>query len=106
MLNFTPNALDRIGVLLKKQPDDGDCFRIGLEPGGCAGMSYIFAVDKKKETDAVIQLNGYTVILDVNSAKLLNGSTVDYVDDANGAAFKVENPQAKGGCGCGSSVTF
>ena len=106
MLNFTKNAVDRIKVLLERQSDQGDCFRVGLEPGGCAGYSYIFAVDKQKDTDAMVQLDGFKVILDINSAKLLDGSEIDYVDNDYGAMFKVSSPQAQGGCGCGSSVEF
>jgi len=44
-----------------------------------------------------------TLVVDPVSLDLVSGSVVDFVESLGGAAFKVENPQAAAGCGCGSS---
>jgi iron-sulfur cluster assembly accessory protein len=33
----------------------------------------------------------------------LDAAVVDYIDGLNGSGFKIENPEAKSTCGCGSS---
>ncbi len=46
------------------------------------------------------------ILLDPQSAKYLNGSRIDYVEDYKGTGFIIENPNTTGSCGCGDSVSF
>ncbi len=55
------------------------------------------------ERDDLCEVRGLRVVVDAESARYLEGSTVDYSDDLNGAGFKVDNPKASATCGCGES---
>jgi len=79
--------------------------RLAVDGGGCAGFSYRFALGDLEEGDAVTVTDGVTLVVDPTSLDLVEGSQVDYVEDLGGASFKVTNPNAASGCGCGSSFS-
>lgn len=58
-----------------------------------------------EEGDTVTATDGVKLVVDPVSLDLVDGSQVDYVEDLGGAAFKVTNPNAASGCGCGSSFS-
>ncbi len=75
-----------------------------MEGGGCSGFQYKFDLDDTAEADdAVSETDGVKLVVDPVSLDLVAGCTVDYVESLGGAAFRVENPNAAAGCGCGSS---
>ena len=78
--------------------------RLSVEGGGCSGFQYKFGLDRGPEgDDLVIEQDGVTLVVDSMSLELVGGSVVDYVESLGGSAFKVTNPNASAGCGCGSS---
>ncbi|HEY6815963.1 MAG TPA: iron-sulfur cluster assembly accessory protein, partial [Croceibacterium sp.] len=78
--------------------------RLSVEGGGCSGFQYKFDLaDAAEADDSVSETGGVKLVVDPVSLELLEGSTVDFVESLGGAAFKVENPQAASGCGCGTS---
>ena len=78
--------------------------RLSVEGGGCSGFQYKFDLARSAEdADAVSETDGVSLVVDPVSLDLVAGSTVDYVESLGGAAFRVENPNAAAGCGCGSS---
>jgi iron-sulfur cluster assembly accessory protein len=78
--------------------------RLSVEGGGCSGFQYKFDLaDAAENEDTVSETDGVRLIVDPMSLDLVAGSTVDFVESLGGAAFKVENPIAAAGCGCGSS---
>jgi iron-sulfur cluster assembly accessory protein len=78
--------------------------RLSVEGGGCSGFQYKFDLaDAPDGDDSVSETDGVKLVVDPVSLDLISGSTVDFVESLGGAAFKVENPQAAAGCGCGSS---
>lgn len=78
--------------------------RIGIVPGGCSGFQYLFSLtDTAEKNDLVVEKNNAVVYLDTYSAEKLDGAQIDYHDALTGAGFKIKNPNATGGCGCGSS---
>ena len=78
--------------------------RLAVDGGGCSGFQYRFELaDAPDEEDLASETAGVRLIVDPVSLDLVAGSTVDYVESLGGAAFRVENPQAAAGCGCGSS---
>ncbi|MEO5577854.1 MAG: iron-sulfur cluster assembly accessory protein, partial [Sphingomicrobium sp.] len=79
--------------------------RLSVDGGGCAGFSYNFALGDPAPHDARSVTDGVTLIVDPISLDLVAGSAVDYVEDLGGSAFKVTNPNAASGCGCGSSFS-
>jgi len=102
-LTLTPAAADRIGLIARKQGRPA-ILRLSVEGGGCSGFQYRFDLAEGTEADdSVSETSGVKLVVDPVSLDLIAGSTVDYVESLGGAAFKVENPQAASGCGCGSS---
>ena len=104
-VTLTGNAIAKIKTLAVSDPQAaGKALRIYLEEGGCSGYKYGFAYDAKKEGDFVLSSDGIEVLIDANSAKLLQGSVVDYKEELGGEGFAIQNPNVKKSCGCGSSV--
>ena len=78
--------------------------RLSVEGGGCSGFQYKFALaDDAEADDSVSERDGVRLVVDPVSHDLVAGAVVDYVESLGGAAFRVENPMAAAGCGCGSS---
>jgi iron-sulfur cluster insertion protein len=103
VLTLTEAAAARIGLIARKQGKPA-ILRLSVEGGGCSGFQYKFDLaDAAATDDLVSETAGVKLVVDPVSLDLLEGSTVDFVESLGGAAFKVENPQAASGCGCGSS---
>lgn len=80
--------------------------RVSVQPGGCSGFKYALVLeDQKADDDVVLEHTGYRVFVDPFSAQYLSGITIDYVSSMQGSGFTFKNPNATGGCGCGSSFT-
>jgi len=105
-LTITERAAKRIGQILKSE-GDGAMLRISVEGGGCSGFQYKFNVERNKaDDDTVISRDAVMVLVDPASVPFLSGSEVDFVDDLIGASFRINNPNAKASCGCGTSFTL
>ena len=101
-LNFTNEALNQINRIAIGE--DKKFFRITVQGGGCSGFQYRFGLADGVDSDDSVSYNaGVKLVVDPVSLDLIAGSTVDFVESLGGAAFRVENPQAAAGCGCGSS---
>jgi iron-sulfur cluster assembly protein len=80
--------------------------RVSVQPGGCSGFKYgLLIEDQSADDDIVVDQEGYRVFVDPFSAQYLSGVTIDYVSSMQGSGFTFKNPNATGGCGCGSSFT-
>jgi len=80
--------------------------RVSVMPGGCSGFKYSLNIEERAlDDDMVVPVNGVRVFVDGFSAQYLTGVTVDYVSSMQGSGFTFTNPNATGGCGCGSSFT-
>jgi len=102
-LTLTSNAAKRVAAIAGKQGKPA-ILRLSVEGGGCSGFQYKFDLaDSAESDDSVSETEGVRLVVDPISLDLIAGSTVDFVESLGGAAFKVENPQAAAGCGCGSS---
>lgn len=87
-------------------PPETAGLRVSVLPGGCSGFRYGLNIEERPlDDDYVVEIQGLRVFVDAFSAQYLNGTTVDYVSTMQGAGFTFENPNATGGCGCGSSFT-
>ncbi len=105
MITITPVAEAKILELIKEEKDTVG-LRIYVRGGGCHGYQYGMAFESKMgDDDTVIEKGDVKVIMDSQSAPLLNGAEVDYVDSLQGSGFAIKNPQAKTTCGCGSSFS-
>ncbi len=104
-VTMTERAARRIGEILRSEP--GAKLRVSVEGGGCSGFQYKFDVEREQaDDDVVVARDDATVLIDQVSLQYLAGSEIDFVDDLIGASFKIQNPQAKASCGCGTSFTL
>ena len=80
--------------------------RVRVVPGGCSGFQYSLNIEEdSRQGDYVLDENGVRLFIDMFSAQYLNGVKIDYVTGMMGSGFTFSNPNATGGCGCGSSFT-
>jgi len=102
-LGLSASAAARVAAIAAKQAKPA-ILRLAVEGGGCSGFQYRFGLaDAAEPDDAVTETNGVRLVVDPVSLDLVAGCIVDYVESLGGAAFRVENPNATAGCGCGSS---
>lgn len=100
-LNIDDSAVKRIQDLRQAQDKTGLMLRVTVEGGGCSGFQYkLELTEDQKDTDEVFQ---ETVITDDISLPFLDGATVRFDESLIGAEFKIDNPNAVSGCGCGTS---
>jgi iron-sulfur cluster assembly accessory protein len=89
----------------KVSPDVGG-LRVSVQPGGCSGFKYSLLIeDAPAEDDTIVAKDGFRVFVDPFSMQYMSGVTIDYVTSMQGSGFTFKNPNATGGCGCGSSFS-
>jgi len=106
-LTLTPQAAEQVRKAFEAEQAPATAgLRVGVMPGGCSGFKYALNIDDQPgEDDTVIEAEGVRLFVDSFSGQYLNGVTIDYVVTMQSAGFTFENPNATGGCGCGSSFT-
>lgn len=104
---LSPAAAKRVRwIAERKGVANQPALRLAVDGGGCSGFTYRFDLADSIDSDDVIaETDGVKLVVDAVSIDLLRGCTVDFVDSLGGSAFKVENPNAASGCGCGSSFS-
>lgn len=103
-IKITDNAANKVQELIDEEGNPNLNLRAYVTGGGCSGLQYGFTFDDEvNEDDIKISKNKITLLIDPTSHIYLAGSTIDYVEDLEGARFVIHNPQAKTTCGCGSS---
>ena len=105
-VTVSERAARRIAEIVAGEPAT-PLLRVSVEGGGCSGFQYKFdLVPASEPDDLVIEKEGARVLVDPVSLEYLSGSEIDFVDDLIGASFRVNNPQAKASCGCGTSFSL
>jgi iron-sulfur cluster insertion protein len=106
MIDLQESAVLKLRELIAEEGNPDLKLRIFVQGGGCSGMQYGFTFDEEKnEDDFDLEFNGVGLLVDSMSAQYLQGAKIKYTEDAMGASFAIENPQAQTTCGCGSSFT-
>jgi iron-sulfur cluster assembly accessory protein len=105
-IDLTPSAAARVAAIATRQGKPA-ILRLAIDGGGCAGFQYKFELaDAAADDDIVAVRDGVSLVVDPMSLDLVRGGAVDYVESLGGAAFRVTNPNAASGCGCGSSFSI
>ena len=108
MVSVTSGATTEVKRFMDAEgvsPDVGG-LRVSVQPGGCSGFKYgLLIEDQPAEDDLVVPAEGFKRFVDPFSAQYLNNVTIAYVTSMQGSGFTFKNPNATGGCGCGSSFT-
>lgn len=103
---LTESAAKRVAAIAARQSKPA-ILRLAVDGGGCAGFTYKFELAETADADdAVAETDGVKLVVDPVSLDLVRGSAVDFVEDLGGASFRVTNPNAASGCGCGSSFSI
>ncbi len=106
VLNITDQAAQEVHKFMGADgvATDTAGLRVSVLPGGCSGFKYSLNIeDNPVDDDMTAELNGVRVFVDAFSAQYLSGITIDYTTSMQGSGFTFNNPNATGGCGCGSS---
>ncbi len=103
-LSLTATAAAKVRALLDQEGRDDLRLRIAVQPGGCAGLQYqLFFDDRSLDGDVDLTHQGVPVVVDRMSEPYLGGAVIDFVDTIEEQGFKIDNPNAGGGCACGNS---
>jgi iron-sulfur cluster assembly accessory protein len=104
-ITVTPNAVAEVQKFMEEQgAAETAGLRVAVLPGGCSGFQYGLNIeDEAQEDDDVVDVYGIRVFVDPFSSQYLDGVEIDYVTTMMGSGFTFKNPNASGGCGCGSS---
>ena len=104
MINLQESAINKLKELIAEEGNPDLKLRIFVQGGGCSGMQYGFTFDEmQNEDDFDLEFDGVGLLVDSMSAQYLQGAKIKYTEDAMGASFSIDNPQAQTTCGCGSS---
>ena len=105
LIEVTPQAAKKLEAVIKDHGDDGALLRVMVTPGHNGGFQYALGVEKEAgEDDLVIETETIQVLVDRESAPLIEGSQIDYVEGLMRSGFVISNPNftgGGGGCGCG-----
>ena len=106
-ISLTPEAADVVRDAMRKEghEPEKDYLRVGVQGGGCSGMSYNLAFEPEPtEADQVFESHGIRLLVDRKSYLFINGTRIDYGGkNTLSKGFQFENPNVVQSCGCGTS---
>lgn len=107
MITVSENAKNHAIHLMREENHPADSFiRVGVEGGGCSGLSYKLEFDNQlKEGDQMFEDKGVKIVVDRKSFLYLVGTELEYTGGLNGKGFVFNNPNASRTCGCGESFS-
>jgi iron-sulfur cluster assembly protein len=107
MITVSDNAKQHALELMKAEnKPEGSFIRVGVEGGGCSGLSYMLEFDNQmKEGDQAFEDKGIKIVVDRKSFLYLVGTELEYSGGLNGKGFVFKNPNASRTCGCGESFS-
>lgn len=102
---LSAGAAAKVKTLMESEDNAEMFLRLGVKRSGCSGFAYDMFFDSVVDpTDIVNETDGVRVVVDAQSAQMVEGATIDFNDSGlQGAGFAIDNPTATGGCGCGKS---
>lgn len=101
---LTEAAALHIKDMMKHNEEEEAFLRVSVKGGGCSGLSYGMGFEHEaKAEDIQLEQHGIQIVVDNESAPILNGTKIDYKESMMGGGFTIENPNAIASCGCGSS---
>src|SRR5581483_11045481 len=104
IITITDKAAEKARTILADRGVESGALRVFVVSGGCSGYQYGMAIARTREDDDIaIEMNGVTLLVDPESAPLMEGAEVDYVEDLMKSGFTIFNPNAVRSCACGSS---
>lgn len=107
MITVSENAKNHaLDLMRQENHPEGTFIRVGVEGGGCSGLSYKLEFDSTmKEGDQQFEDKGIKIVVDRKSFLYLVGTELEYTGGLNGKGFVFNNPNASRTCGCGESFS-
>ncbi len=104
IIKLSDNAANRIKEIMSKADEKTIGVRIGVQSGGCAGMSYIMEYAKEpRPNEEIIEDKGVKVLIDPSAIIYLLGTEMDYKQEKFSSQFVFKTPNETERCGCGES---
>ncbi|MCB0819474.1 MAG: iron-sulfur cluster assembly accessory protein [Bacteroidetes bacterium] len=105
MISVSETAKEKLLSLMDESKLSHDSYlRVGVEGGGCSGLSYKMDFDgKMTDGDQLFEDKGIKILVDKKSFLYLVGTVLEYSGGLNGKGFSFNNPNATRTCGCGES---
>ena len=104
IITVTDKAAAKAKSILADKGVENGALRVFVVGGGCSGYQYGMAIARNREDDDIaIDVGGLTILVDAESAPLIDGAEVDYVEDIMKSGFTIFIPNATKSCACGSS---
>jgi len=105
-VTFTEGAVKELKKLIDQQEISQELgLRVGVEGGGCSGMTYVLGFDQKKDGDEEYWIHDIKVYMHKAHGLYLAGMQIDFQDGLNARGFTFNNPNAASTCGCGTSFS-
>ena len=106
-MTLTATATEKVQDFIQEHGVESEAgLRVAVLPGGCSGFQYGLNIEDEPESDdEILDIRGVKIFIDPFSAQYLDGVQIDYVTSVMGQGVTFSNPNASGGCGCGSSFT-
>ena len=105
MINVTELAAEKLKQILVDEEAEGSSLRVILMPGANGGAQYMLALENDpKSDDTLFETGGVSIVVDSDSASLMEGAEIDYADGLMKSGFVINNPNIEqiSGCGCGA----
>ncbi len=113
LIALSPLAVEKLTEVMKEEGQESSALRISVHPGGNGGVQYMLSLESEPTDDDVL-IEGYDIkiIVDEDSATLVEGAEIDYVDGLMRSGFVINNPNLPstgggcgggGGCACGGN---
>jgi iron-sulfur cluster assembly protein len=107
MIEITNDAKKRLASLMQQESGEKKYVRVGVESGGCSGLSYKLEFDNtQNEDDELVENNGVKLLVNKKSILYLAGTKLEFSGGLNGKGFVFNNPNANRTCGCGESFSL
>jgi iron-sulfur cluster assembly protein len=104
IIHISETATGKIAEMLQDIGADQYFLRLGVNDGGCNGLSYSIRFDDSlDEGDRAFVWGTFQVVMDPTSEPFLEGVHIDYKEAGMTGGFTIDNPNAKFTCGCGAS---
>ena len=104
MITVTETATQKIQGIMKEQGEEDASLRVIVTGMSCSGPQYMMTLEHEQETDdALVESDGLRILLDPDTAQILEGSEIDYLEGLERSGFTIVNPNMQtGGGGCGN----
>jgi iron-sulfur cluster assembly protein len=105
-VGITERAAQKIGQIAVREGKVGQMLRVGIQGGGCSGLSYTFTfADQPEARDKVFDAYGQRIVVDAKSLLYVGGSVLDWQESLMKSGFVLKNPHEVKSCSCGESFS-